>query len=368
MTKFLVYSDIHHDVYSNGLTLDDTIGVEDQITKFAKDSNIKDVVFLGDWYRATNPLQQVIKAAEAAWKRRSDLGVRTYVLVGNHDRETKSANSRHAFAAADIFEQDLSRVCVVDKLNTIPIPDYEEDTLLVFIPTGHHTQIDDNFVAKVNEERKRRKVIVLFHDLMSGCRVPSGMINSGLNPKIFDKFKPDLILGGDNHTHQLLEHLTGYASMYLGAALQHNWGDRDQNRGFWCVNIGENITFEFIPSNTPKFIKIVVDANTESQAIMNVLSKIPQNESNILDITLLGATKEIQAYVEKNVASCSNRPIRVSINKEPQKSKIDMSNLTTSEDKWRAYVESDTTNSAGLDAKLLVEMGGQMLLRAKQEI
>ncbi|KKM04803.1 hypothetical protein LCGC14_1760500, partial [marine sediment metagenome] len=42
---FLAYSDIHHDEYKNGITLEDTIAIEDAITQYAVDHNIRHIIF-----------------------------------------------------------------------------------------------------------------------------------------------------------------------------------------------------------------------------------------------------------------------------------------------------------------------------------
>ena len=114
MLEFIAYSDIHHDDYKNGVTLQDAIDVENAITSYAVTNGIKNIFFLGDWYRATNPLQKVIKEAENTWKVRSDSGIITHVLPGNHDRYTKSPNSEHAFAAVNIFSSDWKNILVYE--------------------------------------------------------------------------------------------------------------------------------------------------------------------------------------------------------------------------------------------------------------
>jgi hypothetical protein len=191
--EFLVYADVHHDSYTNGITLTDTIAVEDQITQYAVDHHISHVLFLGDWYRASNPLRHVIAEAEAAWKRRSDAGIVTLVIVGNHDRATKSVVSDHAFVSAAIFKQDLKNVIVVDKAMVVPLNDQVN---IICIPAGHeYGAMELPIPIGFN--------VVLFHGMLTGSVFArGGSASNKLDPRVLSRFKAQLVLGGDNHTPQ----------------------------------------------------------------------------------------------------------------------------------------------------------------------
>ena len=156
--NIIAYTDIHHDDYQNGLTLDDTISVEDDITKDAQEQQVECVINVGDWFRATNPSQLVAMAAEGALKRRCDAGIPTWELVGNHDRFTKSALSGHAFGRVAIFKSDLGRVMVFDKI--AQVFNRNHDVSVLAVPSGHD-------LKTMGPMDRSAPVIVLFHGVIT---------------------------------------------------------------------------------------------------------------------------------------------------------------------------------------------------------
>lgn len=362
---FLAYSDIHHDHYTNGLLLEDTISVEDQITQYAVDHNISTVFFLGDWYRATNPLQHVIKAAESSWKRRCDLGIKTIVLVGNHDRDTKSATSKHAFTAADIFNQDLNGVMVIDE----PCVQDIDNIPFLFIPSGHERASLDMDVSSING------LVVLFHGLLAGSAlVNGGHAGSGINPSLLSQFNASLVLGGDNHTHQRLDNLLGCESMYLGAPLQHNWGDRGQERGFWHFELSNNgWTYNKVFATAPRFLRFNVEAKSEMEALINISTKVNEDLGEypgIVEITLINSNDINLDYIESNIKNmCNIRSIKLIVDKTFKKLEVaaGITEATSPEEKWDLYVSSNNiTGIEDFDITKLSNIGKWAIQEAKK--
>lgn len=362
LTKFIIYSDIHHDHYTNGITLDDTIAVEDEISEFARANRIKEVFFLGDLYRATNPKQTVIKAAEAAWVRRSNYDIDTYALVGNHDRETRSITSNHAFAAADIFTQDLANVIIADQLLQFDFDNFD----MLMIPSGHkfdHVKID-------------KPTIIMFHDLIMGSLLANGSrTNRGINPDEIKKLNPIMVLGGDNHRHQRLDDLFGCPSMYVGSTLQHRWDDRLQQKGFWVIQlIKTNWEFKFIQSCAPIFIRLQIEAKTDVETLFDIISKINEygNNEKIIEVTLIGKyTQNVnQDYLEDNLKQLNVRSIKFIIDKTIERVEIVPGITTTerSEDKWSMYVNNQVNDKDNLDIKMLVDMGHLVINEARNTL
>ena len=366
--RFLAYSDIHHDDYASGLTEDDVVSIEDQITQYAINNQITTIFFLGDWYRATNPNRSVIAKAEASWKRRSDAGVVTHVLVGNHDRWTKAIHSGHAFVAADIFKTDLEHVKVYDTVGELQL----HDIRFLCLPSGHEN------VERVTSYRNDRSgpLVVLFHGLVAGSALANGATASGgVYPDILRNLGANLILGGDNHTHQRLDDLLGCPSMYLGAPLQHNWGDRGQRRGFWCIKVGEGASvFEFIETVHPKFIRTKVDAKNEMDAVMKITQLVTtelRGGQGIVEITLIGeyAGSLNTEIIEKNLGHLPLRRFKLSIDRMYEKLEVarGVSDLERPEDKWAHFV-STGAQTKDMDPIMLAEMGKWALQEARKQL
>jgi len=362
----LIYSDIHHDEYTNGLTLDDTIAVEDAITQYALDNKIGHILFLGDWYRATNPTRKVIAAAEDAWKRRSDRGITTLVLVGNHDRWTKSALSGHSYVSALQFLNDLKNVHVIDKLDNFGFND--SGIKILAIPSGFEGQ---DYSQHINPPPD----ITIFHALVSGSMLAhGGSVSSGVAPQELFKTGAALILGGDNHTPQDLTGMVGVPTRYVGAPLQHSWGDRGQTRGFWHLrwhNRNEEFALNFIQTSAPQFLRTNILANTEIEAVAKIYSKISElNGPGILDITLIGKNvgsmniKYIEDSIRDNV-----RRIKIGIDRTFEKVEVvdGISQANTPEDKWLTYI-SGGAKIGQLNPATLAEMGKWAIQEARKVV
>jgi len=363
MLEFLATSDIHHDDYKNGITLADTIAVEDEITQYAINHSINLVIFAGDLYRSTNPLHHVINAAEAAWKRRSDVGIVTFAMPGNHDYFTKSITSGHAFASVNIFSTDLKNVTVVDKVQILNV----QGINFLFVPAGH--------VTTLPQPTNAAPTVIVFHDLIAGSYLSGGRpADDGIDVSEINKVGAILVLGGDNHIPQSLSKIIP-SGFYLGAPLQHNWGDRDQNRGFWHIKIttdGKPIVHStLIPTNSPKFIRITMPAcTTDVETIMALQHKLNEytNRSAIIEVTLIGdKTININQEVVKNaILELGHRSVRIILSQVMTKIELIPQSISQPEDKWNYFV-TNTTN-VDLDINLLSKIGTWAISEARKII
>ena len=360
--EFLAYADIHHDEYKNGITLEDTISIEDQITEYAKANNIKHVIFAGDWFRATNPIQSVIKSAEASWKRRSDAGIMTTAIPGNHDWWTKLSLGGHAFAAVGIFNYDLKNIEIVDRVEVRKIGDVN----FMFIPAGHSLDIAPIPV---------QPLIVVFHGMVAGSALENGGTARGIDPADLKKLGAMMYLGGDNHTPQVLPSLG--VGRYLGAPLQHTWGARGQTRGFWHIGVCEDQVFsKLVPVIAPKFLRTKIQATTEMETALRIHEAMSMELGScpgIVDITLIGKEAgniDIE-FITNTIKSHKPRSVVVSVDRAFERVEItpNMQQLETSEDKWCAYVASGNAPSTdGLQPTVLAEMGKWAIQEARKTL
>lgn len=367
MLRFIVYSDIHHDEYGNGITEADVAAVEDQVTQYAINNRIPIVFFLGDWFRATNPNRSVIASAEACWKKRSDLSVKTIALVGNHDRWTKSALSGHAFVSADIFNNDLENVVVVDKPQIMTL----DNINFFMIPSGYEYSDE----VKNHQAPRGKANIAMFHGLLSGSAlVNGGSASSGIQPEILRNLDAHFIIGGDNHTHQRLDNIIGCPSIYVGATMQHNWGDRGQKRGFIDVSVSDfgDVNYNMIHSKSPRFIRTKIPAINEIDAIIKIeqaLSEQLEGNVGIVEITLVG--KNVQNINIDQITAALNkdniRRIRIIADKTFEKLEVaaGITNAETHEAKWKLFVSGVDTKE--FNPVLLEQMGTWAIQEAKRQ-
>ncbi|KKM80376.1 hypothetical protein LCGC14_1340410, partial [marine sediment metagenome] len=319
-----------------------------------------------DWYRATNPKQHVIKQAEAAWKYRSDQGIITIAVVGNHDRETRSEISRHSFAAVKVFTEDLKNVEVYDEISLWSDPKIE----FLLIPAGWQHQDLSQWTR-----HNGIPLVVVIHGMIGGSILASGITSPGMDSTLINELKPNLVLAGDNHTPQDLSMFNCPAG-YLGAPLQHNWGDRNQDRGFWHITVdSQQILRRFVSSYSPRFVRENIPANTEIEAMCTSTTLIQDKldgRPGIVELTLIGKNVDNlnKDMIEENLRlNFDMRKLKIAINQSYQQIEVvaGISEASQPEDKWSMYVASGKAPSIeNMDLTMLSEMGKWAIQEAKK--
>jgi DNA repair exonuclease SbcCD nuclease subunit len=108
--------------------------------------------------------------------------------------------------------------------------------------------------ASVNAMRQslksKRKNVLLFHNSVVGCRHLAWVCDDGIGADELCEGWDDVI-AGHFHTRQKF----GACGRYLGAPMQHSFGDRDDRRGIYAVKFTKDAStkFTFIPSEQPEF-------------------------------------------------------------------------------------------------------------------
>jgi DNA repair exonuclease SbcCD nuclease subunit len=94
--------------------------------------------------------------------------------------------------------------------------------------------------------------VLLFHNSILGCSHMAWKCDEGFDPdEVCKGF--NAVLSGHFHTAQEF----GACGQYLGAPMQHHFGDVGEDRGFWEFTISEDgdIEQEFVPTTLPRFHK-----------------------------------------------------------------------------------------------------------------
>ena len=112
--KFLIFSDIHWGINNDvQYKLDNTDKCIDWIIETAISKNVKNIIFLGDWFHNRNYTS--VKTAYTSYKavkRMSDNGLSVILLVGNHDayfKESIQVNSSRAIIPAILIYTECRR-------------------------------------------------------------------------------------------------------------------------------------------------------------------------------------------------------------------------------------------------------------------
>lgn len=356
--KLLCYSDVHHGAYSNGLILADTLSIEDQVFDLAQGHDVDAVINCGDRFASRNPPSSVRIAADLKIQRiAAEFPI--VLLIGNHCREAKNANSAHS--SLYLTEMcDVNNLLICDTAGQVCHPKLP-DVIFDVIPAGQMGQYQFG-----NDSRAYR--ICLFHDIIKGSHLSGGMrADHGVEPITLDRKEFTVAIGGDNHTPQDLnfKNTTGF---YCGAALQHCWGDTGQDRGFVLVEFsGGDVKYTRIPSKSPKFICLSVDIQSKDD-IKKLESDSDVTCDEIVRLKLTGDLKLLNSInteklEKKMLIKNQSRAFKIIV--EPTiafKALVPaLQNSKTPADNWTIYIESGHADSTGCDIERIKSMGNEIL-------
>ena len=244
MSKILFHSDIHFNLYrefSEGETgrLDRIIEVEKTIITYALDYGIKDLVFLGDWFHNRSQLNVLVlqKTLELMYQNLSN-DLRFYFLVGNHDQYDSSGQVHSLYP----FK-------MLGKVADLPCYIKIRDKLIGFIPYQVNR---DQLLQDIESLLRGQKVDLLcLHQGVQEAKLPNGMAAGDESFLSLSELPDDLpIISGHIHKPQVLDNL-----LYIGAPLQHSFGDAGDRRGWYVLD--DDGEFEFIENNfSPRFYKL----------------------------------------------------------------------------------------------------------------
>lgn len=349
----VAYSDIHLHQYTNGLLLSDVASVDHQISEIARNNKADLIVFGGDWSLDKNPGSSVLGLRDFGLAEKAEIA-KVAVLVGNHDRESKSMHSAHTLSYLPAWKND--NVVVMDKVGPYHITD---NISIYAIPAGHQISGVQSSHTDYN--------ICMFHDMVRGSRQQNGMIvESGISITDLDVPGFDVVLGGDNHVHQALV-TKNVPAYYIGAPMQHNYGDEGDERGCMLIHLSERgLEAQHIKLRYPKFIRIHMSVDS-ADTFDNIIKFVQRYDvtDNIVTLLLTG-THSILTTTRKlleieDILKATLKPRTIKIVSEPTiaaDTKIpEMKNSETPENDWNLYTKHAVTDTNGLDIQEVYNTG-----------
>lgn len=266
MTKpfeFLVFSDLHAHSHPYGATrtiipgmsglynsrLADCAFVLDEIFEYAKQREIKTVVFCGDlFHRRSSVSTDVRHVIVDRLHRFADEDIQLHMIPGNHDMGDRKGNYHSLIGLGEL-----------------------SDYIHVYDQVGYHTCEGANFVfapytdslsttkwmleaAGKLSEMSSLPSILFGHLGMQGAKVGSDFVlvaDSDISVSDVPNDRFAACFFGHFHEHQQL-FANGW---YVGATHQHNWGDSNGQRGFLHAKVDKGkVSFERIKTAAPEFI------------------------------------------------------------------------------------------------------------------
>ncbi len=268
LDELLVFSDHHahpfpygaKEVLHNGVLVNsrllDSVGVLNQMHKYASDHNIKTVVFGGDLFHTREGVST--DAYNLTLDALSDLlyGRKSFLMTGNHDYHDR-AGLVHSLEGFKYWSQFNLKICDW-RANNMYVVRGARDTAytLCFVPYTEHradaAQAIKNFASAKADGPK----LLFAHLGMQGATVGSDYVLVNDNDIALEDVPYKQFAGclfGHYHQHQKL-FPNGW---YIGASHPHTWGDVNTRRGFLHVRLyTDYIDFDFIESDAPRFLAL----------------------------------------------------------------------------------------------------------------
>lgn len=370
----LAYSDIHHGEYTNGLTEEDVLMLEDEVLEHAQALGVDFIIFGGDRFISHNPPSHTRAAADTKLATAARM-YPTIAVVGNHCRETKNSHSAHSMMHLPTLIPD-SALVVLDEAG-IYQPNHAamRDIEFHVIPAGQRGA----WRIPTGRQSSRPFCVALFHDILRGSLLANGHeAEHGLDPQVIDQPFYDIVLGGDNHVYQQLR-LHNTVGYYIGAPCQHNWGDMGQQRGFLYITLeqGHVPKVTHIASQAPKFISTTYKLRPEDNNtnIVSILRNMHNEwQGNIIRITLDGDLKScarINLSTTQETLRSTTGARRVTVVTDPiityTMAIPRLACVQPPEDDWAAYIDSGKLDLHGCDPDLIKSMGNQILAEVHEK-
>lgn len=292
--RFLCYSDIHHHEYTNGITGDDVVDIENQFCRLVEELDVDFWCFLGDRFVSRNPLDISKFKADSALKRLNDTGKPGFMIPGNHCQYFKSASRGHSLQhISSIYADALPNIHILDKRKSYKYMIGTTLTGFHVIPAGFETDKTE-FVIKDCTWN-----IILYHGMIKGSSYVNGQLAEDGTDTLDLDLPVDIVVCGDNHKFQKLNGFKNTEAWYDGAPMQHNWGDAGDDRGFALVTLEKDKKpiVEHILTNHPKFIKASLDVTSEQQLLEYCVSNTNNWVNNIIRINIR-CTPEVMSTID----------------------------------------------------------------------
>jgi len=244
--KVVIFSDLHahqHEQFARTLPggrnsrFQNILNVLEQIRVFCAEQEVDMIFFLGDLFHSRTKVDvDVFSATWLAMKALSESVRKTYILMGNHDSYNK-VGSIHSLEPFREF------ATVVDQ----PIIDSFEDLRFAMHPFTTDIAAWKDFVAMLPSNLD----FFFAHQGLSEAVV--GAFDISIKAEVgysdLPHTKARWCLMGHYHKHQMLG--DAKRAGYIGSPLQHNMGERTEEKGFVYFPGIEG--FNFIRTTAPRF-------------------------------------------------------------------------------------------------------------------
>lgn len=209
--------------------------------------------------------------------------------------------------------------------------------------------------------------IVLMHQTIQGAREGSWISPHGIPLGILETFPQ--VISGHFHTHQKLTD----SIWYLGAPLQHNFGDQGETRGFWDLQIGDDRKIhsaDLIASDVPLFLEIDWPEMSSADDRESILSGIEGGYLRVRVADTVGSmsnladAEELCSMAMSELGARYARAVHIP-SPEPHRDRLQVKGSRT----WDAAISGylDVCDVTGETRSILDELGRELVRDAEKQ-
>lgn len=205
-----------------------------------EDLKIDTVIMLGDTFdRRKYTNHATVKAAKDIYfNKLQELGVKTYMLIGNHDTFYKNTNDVNT---VDLMLSEYDNIVPISKPATMEIG----GTKIAMIPW----MCTDNYADCLSEMKNTEAEICMGHFEIVGFEMYRGQeCHEGLTSETFKKF--DTVFTGHYHHRSTRGNIT-----YLGTPYELTWQDYNDPKGFHIFDT-ETRELQFVQNPYTMFVRL----------------------------------------------------------------------------------------------------------------
>jgi len=385
--------------------LGDFLNAFDKLVDYALENRVDLVLFCGDAYRSREPTQTQQREFARRINRLATNGIPVFILIGNHDlpNAVGRATSTEIFdtlAVKNVYVSNRPEIYTIPtnsgkaQIVSLPWPrrsallTREETKNLTFEQINEKMQqiLTDVIAARVGELDPELPAILAAHVWVGNARVRVGseksmtigqehvlMLSNVAHPAF------DYIALGHIHRHQVLNE--NPPVVYAGSLERLDFGEADDEKGFYLVEIGEKegagkrpVSFNFHPVAGRRFLTLSVDIEPgDSDPTATVLKAIAERGNEIKDaVVRLGIDLPAEAEGQMRDSDIRNAlgeahyfTIARDIKREVR---VRLGGMTAEEisplDALKSYLESKKGISPER-ARLLLEYGERLIQEQK---
>jgi DNA repair exonuclease SbcCD nuclease subunit len=335
----------------------DTLKVLDEAARYAVENEIGEVYVVGDLLDRRLLDAVTLKAAKEKLVEVliDEYGLNVTLVPGNHEAYD-AGGSAYTLEAFANLRPDRLRVWGPEMATVLT-----DSARIVGLPY----KPEDETRKSLDGLADREVTVVLLHQSLAGGRVGDWVCPEGLSEEDLAGFR--FTIAGHFHSKQTLP---SEKAMYLGAPMQHNFGDAGDERGFWDVKIGtKRVQTTFVESRAPRFHIVRWGQKSDKP--------LPAKSGDYVQIDVSGTAAQLKTKLPEatefgellkthhGVRLVKVRPLLVA----EKKARLQLVDVESGKRiTWPAVVEGylDGCDLAGLERRRLEELARAALAEAEQ--